>query len=412
MTKRNNLLAILFLLLAGNLFAGGFRVSLQGVRQAALGGQGTALAGDASAMFYNPAAIAFVQDKWSVSVGGFGVSIKSEYSNPKTLEKVETSNPLGTPVYGALSYKPIDDLALGVSLSTPYGTTVSWGNNWSAKYVINEISLKSYFVQPTVAYKFNDWFSIGGGAIIARGGVNIQKEVPITRLRTQASLEIDAKEAKGWGLNLGVFVKPTDKMNIGLSYRSEVEMEVNGGDVKWEKVPAPIAGIMPFATTNFNAKLPLPAELLFGLNYMITPKLMIGGEIAAVNWSTYKKLQLDLYKGANVVKNVSRKEFENTVNYSFGAEYFANPNLALRLGYKFDESPSPDKYFNPETPTVDYHAITGGIGYTFSNFTVDLMGEYIKGEGRDFLNEENKFGGNIISNGFLFGLGLSYGFGN
>ncbi|SZD71689.1 47 kDa outer membrane protein precursor [Candidatus Ornithobacterium hominis] len=401
-------IAFLLLFLAVDAFAGGFRVSLQGVRQSALGAQGAALTGDASVMFYNPAALAFVGSQWSVAAGVFGVRLTSKYQNRTTLETAETDNPLGTPLYAALSYKPVDKLALGVSVTTPFGSTVDWGNNWSGKYVINRIALKSFFIQPTIAYQFNDWFALGGGAVIAKGSVNIQREVAVAG--NDASLEIDAPHAQGWGMNLGVFIKPSEKVNLGLSYRSELKMKAEDGDVKWKNVPQLVSGSLPFNAKKFNAQLPLPAELLFGVTYQATPKWMLAAEIGAVNWGTYKELVINLTNGKEGYKNQSTKEFKNTVNYSLGAEYAATDKLDLRLGYKFDESPSPGRYFNPETPTVNYHAFTSGLGYKFKALKIDLMAEYLKGNEREFNNVDYDFGGDIVSSGFIFGLGLSYNF--
>ena len=389
------------------LYGGGYRVSLQGVRQAALGAQGVAMHHDASVAFFNPAALAFVNSKISVAVGGFGISIKTKYQNQETLQEAETNNPLGTPLYFAASYKPIDNLALGVSVTTPFGSTIDWGNKWSGRYIIDRIALKSFFIQPTVAYRFNDWFSLGGGVIFARGNVNIKKSISLGSQDT--GLEIDKKGAKGIGMNLGVFIKPNDVLSIGASYRSEIIMKADEGDVIIKNAPNIVQQKLPFSAKNFNSKLPLPAEFLIGANYNITPRLMLGVEVGAVQWSAYKNLKIELYNGADIYNAESSiKNYENTVNYSLGAEYLATDNLALRLGYKFDESPSPSDTFNPETPTVNYHAFTGGLGFTFNQFTIDAMAEYIHGEQRSFHNNQFYFGGDIRSIGFVFGLGLSY----
>ncbi|QAR30052.1 aromatic hydrocarbon degradation protein [Ornithobacterium rhinotracheale] len=390
----------------GSLWAGGYRVSLQGVRQAAMGAQGVALAHDASAAFFNPAALAFVDSKLSIAVGGFGVGIKSKYQNRETLYKAETDNPLGTPLYLAASYKPTENLALGVSVTTPFGSTVDWGNDWAGRYVIDRIALKSFFIQPTAAYKVTDWLSVGAGAIIASGNVNIKRALPLGN--QDAQLEIDKKGAHGTGFNLGIFAKPNEKLNIGIAYRSEVKMKADKGSATFRNLPTIVAGRMPFSAKYFDAQLPLPAELLVGANYQITPKLLIGAEIGAVKWDSYKTLNIKLYNDETEFNNSSDKNYTNTLNYSIGAEYLINPKTALRLGYKFDKSPSPASSFNPETPTINYHAFTTGLGYEFERFRVDAMAEYLVGNERSFHNLQYNFGGDINTGGYVFGLGLSY----
>lgn len=391
-------------------FGGGYRVSLQGVRQAAMGAQGTAFHHDASVAFFNPAALAFVDKKVSIALGGFGVLTTSKYQDPSTLKTAETDNPLGTPLYFAASYKPTEKLALGFSFTTPFGSTVDWGEEWTGRYTINKMELKSFFFQPTIAYKFNDWISFGGGFIIARGEANITRSVQVGAQDSQMELDVDG--AKGTGMNLGVFLMPSEKMTIGLSYRSEVKIEAREGDVSFTNLPTAVSSTMPFAATNFDVDLNLPAELLFGITYKVSPKLLLATEIGVLNWETYKELVLELYNSSSTYTSASQRGYKNTMNISLGAEYALKDNLALRLGYKFDESPSPNEYFTAETPTVDYHAFTGGLGYTMNKLTIDLMAEYLHGTERNFNNIESNFGGQLRTTGFLFGLGLSYNVGS
>lgn len=404
--KRNLLWLLVLLVFPSAIYAGGYRVSLQGVRQAALGAQGAVLSHDASVAFFNPAALAFVDSKVSIAVGGFGVGLTTKYQNPNTLENHETDNPLGTPIYAAASYKPTENLALGLSFTTPFGSTIEWGDQWAGKYVIDRIELKSYFFQPTVAYKFNDWFGVGVGYIMAKGAVNIQRQVAVGG--SDASLEIDAKEGSGTGYNIGVFIKPDPKVTVGISYRSKVKMEVENGDVLWSNTPSLVQGAMPFAATNFNAELPLPYEALFGLSYQVTPKLLVLGEIGSVGWEEYRKLDIEFVNGSDSYNALSTQGYNHTFNYSLGAEYAASDVVDVRVGYKYDASPSPSEHFNPQTPTTNYHAFTAGLGAHLGSFNVDVMGEYIQGEERNFNNIESGLAGDILSTGFAFGLGLSY----
>ena len=397
---------IALMILPTAMYAGGYRVSLQGVRQAALGAQGAVLSHDASVAFFNPAALSFVDGKLSIAVGGFGVGITSKYQNSTTGEYAETDNPLGTPIYGAVSYKPTDKLALGVSFTTPFGSTIDWGNEWGGRYIINKIELKSYFIQPTVSYRFNDWFGVGVGYILASGSVNIQRDVAVGN--ANAALELDSQEGKGKGFNVGAYIKPHETVTVGIAYRSKVEMEVEGGDVAWQNVPGLVSGSLPFAAQEFNAQLPLPYEAIFGLSWQATPKLLLLGEVGSVGWEEYKRLDIEFVGENASYESLSNQNYEHTYNYSLGAEYAATDMFDLRLGYKYDNTPSPSMYFNPQTPTTDYHAFTAGVGAHFGGFNVDVMGEFLQGKERSFANVENGLSGDLISSGFIFGLGLSY----
>ena len=100
-------------------YAGGFRVSLQGVKQLAMA-HTSAHAEDASVTFFNPAGMSFIPKKLSVVAGSFAVLSKVTYQNPDTRESYSTNSPVGTPIYAAIAYKVTDKLSVGMSFTTPF----------------------------------------------------------------------------------------------------------------------------------------------------------------------------------------------------------------------------------------------------------------------------------------------------
>lgn len=404
-------LMLLTVCLGSTAFAGGYRVALQGVRQASMGITSSMHARDASIAFFNPAGIAFIESKFSVSLGGFGVMSNAQWQNASTMETAETDSPMGTPVYFAATYRPLEDLTVGVSVTTPFGNTVKWPSDWAGKANVTEISLASYFIQPTVAVKFNDWFSAGAGFIYAMGEVNLQRTMSVAG--NDIGLEIDETDAHGLGFNVGVYFKPSDKVNVGLAYRSKVDMKAVDGDVIWTDVPQGLSGNMPFTSNKFGATLPLPSEFLAGFSYQVSERLMLAAEVSVNGWSSYKNLDIVLEdeQSEETYESKSTKNFLDRAVYRVGGEYMATENLAVRLGYYFDESPSPAEHWSPETPSTNLHAFTGGLGFRFGEgFYIDAYGQYNMGVERYVHNVESGFQGDVNSNALIFGLGLSYNF--
>lgn len=403
----------LLALLAGmgsSAFAGGYRVALQGVRQASMGLTGVMHARDASVAFFNPAGLAFVDSKVSIAAGGFGISNKVEWQNPSTLESAKTDNPLGTPIYFAASYRPLDDITIGVSFTTPFGSTLKWDKDWAGKANITEIELKSYFIQPTVAFKFNDWFSAGAGFIYAMGSVNLQRVNSVAG--NNIGLELNDTDAHGLGFNVGAYFRPSERVNIGLAYRSKVDMRANYGETTWKDVPSALSGSMPFTTNQFSAMLPLVSEFTAGVSYKATPKLTLAAETSVHGWGSYRSLIINLENtetGETVVSKQT-KNYKDRAVWKFGAEYQATDMLALRLGYYYDEFVTPSEYWSPETPDVSRNSFTGGLGLNFGKFNVDAMGQIILGKERYVNNVETGFKGDVCVRAFVFGLGLSYNF--
>src|SRR5690606_10975630 len=403
----------LFALLLGlgiSAFAGGYRVSFQGVRQASMGLTSVMHARDASIAFYNPAGLAFVDSKLSIAAGGFGIINHVKWQNTNTFESAETDSPLGTPIYFAASYRPVDAVTVGVSFTTPFGSTVKWPENWAGKANITEISMKSYFIQPTVAVKFNEWFSAGAGFIYAMGSVNLQRTMSVGG--NDIGLEIEDTDAHGLGFNVGAYFRPTDRLNIGLAYRSGIDMKANYGDVVWTDVPTGLSTTMPFSTNQFNAMLPLVSEFLAGFSYQASSKLMLAAEVSVHGWGRYRNLDIQLTDtdtGA-IYDSKARKNFIDRAVWKLGGEYQATDMLAIRLGYYFDEFVSPGEYWSPETPDTSRHSINGGLGLSFGDFNVDAFGQYTMGVERFVNNLETGFTGDVNLSAVSFGLGLSYNF--
>jgi len=403
-------LTTLLLGLGISAFAGGYRVSFQGVRQASMGLTSVMHARDASIAFYNPAGLAFVEGKLSIAAGGFGIINNVKWQNPSTLESAETDSPLGTPIYFAASYRPIEDVTVGISFTTPFGSTVTWPEDWAGKANITEISMKSYFIQPTVAVKFNDWFSAGAGFIYAMGSVNLQRTMSVAG--NDIGLEIEDTDAHGLGFNVGAYFRPSERVNIGLAYRSGIDMKANYGEVKWNNVPSGLSTNMPFSTNEFSAMLPLVSEFLAGFSYQATSKLMLAGEVSVHGWGKYKSLDIELQNTdtGETYDSYATKNFIDRAVWKIGGEYQATDMLAIRLGYYFDEFVSPADHWSPETPDTSRHAINGGLGLTFGGFNVDAFGQYNMGVERSVHNVETGFQGDVNLTAVSFGLGLSYNF--
>lgn len=70
---------------SSGLFGGGWNNSLIGCRAIAIGGAFAGIADDSSAIFYNPAGLAFQQKNVALSINGFNVWPTHQYSERLTL---------------------------------------------------------------------------------------------------------------------------------------------------------------------------------------------------------------------------------------------------------------------------------------------------------------------------------------
>jgi long-chain fatty acid transport protein len=369
---------------------------------------------DASVAFFNPAGISFIPNKLSVAVGGFGAITEVEYQSLETLQSYKTENPLGTPLYAAIAYKVTNNVSVGLSVTTPFGTTVKWADDWTGREIVQKMELKSFYFQPMVSFKFNEWASIGVSYIYAKGIVDWDKAV--TNLG--GTLNINDEKATGSGFGVGFYLKPSSNLDLSIAYRSPVIMKADNGVATFTGVPeavltSPQLNVGADGQDAFTAELPLVDEYIIGLTYRITPKWLVSADFNYHGWERYSKLTLD-FENAQVGNQadktvlVSPKNFKNAKTFRIGTQYMLTDKLAGRLGYYFDESPYEDKYFIPETPSFDASVVTAGLGYKFGKLGVDLAAALSFPEARKVNNDYLSFRGQAKAKPMYLGLGFTY----
>lgn len=397
-------------------YAGGYRVSLQGQRALAMGHTGVAVVNSAELGFFNPAGLVYLENRLNVSAGVSAVFSDVVWQNEEFGELERTNSPVGTPFYLYASYKVNDWAAVGLSVYTPYGSTVSWKKDWAGSHLVNNIDLQAIYVQPVVSLKFNEYLSFGGGPIFVTGGVNFNRNLnrTLTDLEgNRSNVTVDATGVSAWGWSASALFSPTEDFRVGFNYRSEIILEAEGGEATFSNIPN--SPLTPFANTTFDASLPLPAELSVGLSYEFRDRWLFAFDYNQTLWSVYESLDLD-FANPNIPDSQNARNYKNSSIYRFGLQYEASQLFTLRAGYYFDESPVQEGYFAPETPRNDSHGFTGGLSLNLSDkFSIDGSFLYIRFDeinaSYDYYTENGQtvpFGGTYKSSAFIPGIGVNY----
>lgn len=412
---RKILFLVVFALASAVTYAGGYRVGVQGQRALAMGHTGVAVVNSAELGFFNPAGLVHLESKLTISAGVSAVFSEVAWQNEATGEVARTDNPAGTPFYFNASYKINENLAVGLSVYTPYGSTVEWEDDWAGSHLVNNIALQAIYIQPLVSYQIADFFSIGGGPIFVTGSVNFNRNLTRTLSDIEgnrANVTIDASGVNEWGWSVGGLFTFTEDLRLGVNYRSEIIMGAEGGEADFENIPnSPLA---PFADTTFDAELPLPAELTVGVSYQLNEKWLFAFDFNRTFWEVYDSLDIVF---ANGVTSNNARAYEDSNTWRFGAQYGATDRLTLRAGYYYDESPVQPGYFAPETPRNDSMGFTGGLSLDVtSRLAIDASFAYIRFDEVDasydhYVDENNvnvPFGGTYKSVAFIPGIGVTY----
>ena len=415
------------LLLSTVVYAGGYRVSLQGNRSLAMGHTGVAVVNSAELAFFNPAGLVHLENKLNISVGQFGVFSDVSYQNTALGTSAQTNSSVGTPAYLYASYKLNDQLALGLAVYTPYGSAVDYPTDWAGSHLVNSIDLETIYIQPLFSWEVIEGrFSIGGGPILAIGSVNFNRNLSrnLTDLEgNRSNVTIDASGITEFGYSVGALlnIDNQDKWKLGFNYRSLINVNVDAGDgiATFSNVPDSPLSPIDNGDFDFTASLPLPAEWTVGLSYKPNDKWLFAFDYNYAEWSAYESLDLEFLNGDGSValESVNPRNYEDASTYRFGAQYSPNSKLDLRAGYYFDESPVQEGFFAPETPRNDSNGFTTGLTYNISDrLAIDASFLYLAFKEVDasydfFLETDGTpapFEGTYKSAAFVGGLGFSY----
>jgi long-chain fatty acid transport protein len=397
-----------FLLITGTWMAakaGGYQVRLQGQKQTGIGLIGTPFAFGASSIFYNPGALPFTQDRFSASAGVSGIFAHSIFQKSGTDYQARSENSPSTPFYAYFSGKIGDQISLGIGAYTPFGSSGKWEDDWDGRYLIQEISLQAIFIQPTVAWHYQEKFGIGAGFIYAIGNVELKRSL----YYNQTSSVFLEGSTTNIGFNIGAFFKPIEDVTIGIDYRSRIDMKVSDGDATFY-VPPSLGETVP-RMNKFKTELPLPANLDFGLAMKLSEKWDLAFEINWVFWSAYDTLSFEFEQQGALLDSDSPRNYRNSVIPRIGVQYRVNDVITLRGGAYYDTSPTDDEYFTPETVSLNTVALTAGASITpAKGLSIDLSYLQLFGLEAEKSFSPGNFSGTYKTISFIPGIGLSYTF--
>lgn len=253
-----------------------------------------------------------------------------------------------------------------------------------------------------------------------------------------AKLEGSARVAVG--VNAGILWDITDEWSLGMTWRSRMNMKVNSGHgtlnygseqahqyLTFMNQVLTMAGQDPaipgLDQGTFNAELPLPTSVTWGVSFRPTPKWEFAVDLQWVGWSAYKALNVEFNEPELGVKPIySVKNYSNTLAFRFGGQYRATDFLTARMGMYVDESPVSSDYLNPETPSMTKVAYTAGLSLRPTKFmTVDLAYCYVSAADPERTGSypiygytdgklEEVFSGNYKLHANVFSIGVGFSF--
>lgn len=395
--------------------AGGFQLSLGGLRQMGMGYAGVGMAWDASTIYYNPGALSFVSNR-SIQFGAGVVLPATTYlAETPSIYIAEMEQEALTPVYVFASWKlkregsRLGKFHIGLGAYNPFGSNSKWDDDWKGRFITQESRISTYFIQPTVSYQLSPAIGIGGGFIYGFGNILSRKALPVSGANnTDGQAELTGTGA-GIGFSLGLYLKASEELSLGLSYRSRVNLNIADGEARFE-VPTSLDASFP--DTRFSSSIKLPDVITIGLGYQPQDRFTLAVDLVFTGWSAYDTLAFDYVENTRELEDViTEPEYKNTVTFRMGGEYSTTERSRVRAGLFYDTSPALDGFVSPELPDANRIGLTVGAGANLnSQLSLDVGYSFeFTGERTTILNSA-QFGGTYKSSATTFGLGIRYAF--
>lgn len=407
---QKNLLTLTFCLLPFMGMGSAYQMNLQGLRQVAMGGSGTAISWDASSIFYNTAGLADL-DRFQLYVAGFSPTRSTRYVQSPGLyianSHATTQYPINVYFGGPVAYKSRVNLGLGIY--SPFGHRIAWDADWRGRYLSQEMRMNTLFFQPTISYRLHSQLSLGLGLIYATGSVEMSQALPVQNQAGEEGSASLSTRGRGYGFQAGVQWKPTSRLHLGLTYRSQVNMKSTNGLAQF-RVPQSLSSQFP--TTSYDTRLPLPMVASLGLGVQASARLHLQADLNFTGWAAFRELNIDFKENTGMLKDLrSPREFRNTLSLHLGGHYKLSDRVSLMLGGALEPSPVKDGRVSPEFPDAHQGLVSGGLSYRpHRKITALLALEYRYGLSREGSFDPAGFQGTYQTTVLTPGLGLSYDF--
>jgi long-chain fatty acid transport protein len=410
------------LALAPAAFPSAFSVNENGVVAQGMGGAFVSVADNATALFFNPAGIAF-QDGANFNMDSLVVVGLFRFT-PSSTPPGYVVPPDGysgsikphlIPIASLYFTKRLNEKwSIGFGAFAPFGLSTNWVNFHDAdpattkfvgRFAGDRAALQSYWFQPTVGYKINDSNSIGLGVAYTHTHLFLQEGIlnpyakpddfgrslailvfpgidpnvawaAFSRLLPEGVLRA-ASTANAPAANAGYLYKnAAKKFNIGLAWRSPVDNHLSGKAAFAFTNTGALAPFFPYGRslgTEFPNQ-PVKADFAEPGNYqggVSTTRyfgMLISSDFEFQDYQRFKDLPINFSitqdsQGREIGTPPEKRlefNFANSYAIHFGVQKPWKWHTEIRAGYMFDHSPVPDSSTGPLFPDSSRNSLTIG----------------------------------------------------
>lgn len=377
---------VLLLALGGSLLAGGYKIPETSLNSVALSAANVAHSSNADAAYYNPANMVFMKNEAVMEANLMYIGLSDVNYKSDTVDIDSKRENFIVPSFHYVS-EVVDGTRFGLSIVSPAGLSKRW-NEAPAIYSAEEFTLQTVELNPSVA------LPIGDKAAVALGLRAIYSDGVVKSTSAIASRDMSG-DSIDFGYNLALSYKPTSELDLALTYRSKVDLSIEGDATLFYRDMTNAfgggAGAAYSSKSSASVSIPVPALFNFAIAYTLPSQTTLEFVYERNFWHSYKELDFNYGSGVNAVTNIVfgapiAKNWKDTNAFRFGVTQKLD-KLTLMGGAVIDKTPVPNAIIGFELPDSDSVSVSFGTRYQINEkINVGLAALYSMREDRKVSN--------------------------
>lgn len=299
--------------------------------------------------------------------------------------------------------------SVGLGVNTPWGLGTKYDAGWIGRFQAQESEIKTYNINPTVAWKPASNLSLGlglniqfidakfisqtsySGALLsaaARNGIAPGSTTFNAIAAATAGLQSRARisgDDRGLGWNAGLLWRLDEHARLGIAYRSGIAYHVKGtvrfSNPDLSAATGPVAALANAVNTAAlfdsaaRADVKLPAVANISYFQAVGP----WDFMADAQWTRWSSIQaLSFVRDSGAMLQSTALNFRNAWRFSAGASYRLNSTWKLRSGLAYDQTPVQTSIRTVRLPDADRIWLTAGTGYRWNERVyIDFGAAYV-----------------------------------
>ncbi len=359
---------------------------------------GTAVVNDATASYYNPAALTLLTNVQIITLGSVASS-KTRFTG-KSIQSTTGFTQFGSSAAQTYYYLPSLYLGIPASDKMTFGFAVisnffnkNSEENSILRYAQANNSIRDIDLSPALGLKLNEFFSLGVGLSCSHTNILLEPISGFPSLNIPDAQSYNDASSSGLGGDIGFLLKPSRSTLIGFNYRTSVTYRFNGKSV-FKDNPVVISNDYHF---NFWT----PARSVLSVNHFVTSSLGFIGTVQHIQWHIFNEVNIQgiatkigsqpIIVNANVPFHL-----HDTWLFTVGSHYRITPKWVIRVAGNYTQTPGNGNY---QISSGDNIILGASMGYEiYKNIIIDgsFAHAFIQNHnvnimtGRNIINGENR----------------------